>query len=116
MNQISIKFIYILKLHPKQNINYQLKKRKRTDVNYFNDFKSFIEYLNNIDYIYKNAEEYNPNKKWKILIVFDDITADMFSNEKLSPTVTELFIRKRKLNIFIAFITQSYFTVLKILV
>ena len=87
MNQISIKFIYMLKLHPKQNINYQLKKRKRIDVNYFNDFKAFIEYLNNIDHIYKNAEKYNPNKKRKILIVFDDIMADMFSNEKLSPTV-----------------------------
>ena len=49
--------------------------------------------------IYKNIEEYNPNKKPKILIVFDDIISDMLSNKKLNPIVTELFIRGRKLNI-----------------
>ena len=42
-----------------------------------NDSKDFVEYLNDMDYIYKNIEEYNPNKKRKILIVFDDIIADM---------------------------------------
>ena len=53
---------------------------------------------------YKNIEEYNLNKKRKILIVFDDMIADMLSNEKLNPIVTELFIRGRKLNISIAFL------------
>ena len=52
-----------------------------------------------MDDIYKNIEEYNPNKKRKILIVFDDMIADMLSNKKLNPIVTELFIRGRKLNI-----------------
>ena len=65
--------------------------------------------------IYTNIEEYNPNKKRKILIVFDDIIADMLSNEKLNPIVTELFIRGRNLNISLVFITQSYYTVPKIL-
>ena len=65
--------------------------------------------------IYTNIEEYNPNKKRKILIVFDDIIADMLSNEELNPIVTELFIRGRNLNISLVFITQSYFTVPKIL-
>ena len=65
--------------------------------------------------IYTNIEEYNPNKKRKILIVFDDIIADMLSNEKLNRIVTELFIRGRNLNISLVFITQSYFTVPKIL-
>ena len=55
--------------------------------------------------IYTNFEEYNPNKKRKILIVFDDIIADMLSNEKLNPIVTELFIRGRNLNISLVFIT-----------
>ena len=55
--------------------------------------------------IYKNIEDYNRNKKRKILIVFDDMIADMFSN----PTVTELFIRGRKLNSSLMFVTQSYF-------
>ena len=58
-----------------------------------------------MDDIYKNIEEYNPNKKHKILIVFDDIIADMLSNKKLNPIVTELFIRDRKLNISLVFIT-----------
>ena len=48
--------------------------------------------------IYKNIEEYSPNKKLKILIVFDDMIADMLSNTKLNPIVTELFIRGTKLN------------------
>ena len=64
-----------------------------------------------MDDIYKNTEEYNP-KKGKILIVFDDMIADMVNNKKLNPIVTGLFIRGRKLNIFV-FITQSYFAVLK---
>ena len=64
-----------------------------------------------MDYIYNNIEKYNPNKKRKILIVFDDIIADMLSNKELNPIVTELFIRGRKLNISLAFITQSYFAV-----
>ena len=60
-----------------------------------------------MDDIYKNIEEYNQNKKRKILIVFDDMIADMLSNEKLNPIVTELFIRGTKL------IPQSYFAVPK---
>ena len=64
-----------------------------------------------MDNIYENIEEYNTNKKRKILIVFDDMIADMYSNKKLYPVVTELFIRGRKLNISIVFITQSYFFV-----
>ena len=54
-----------------------------------------------------------PNKKRKILIVFDDMTIDMFINKKFNPIVTELFIRGRKLNISLVFITQSYFALPK---
>ena len=63
--------------------------------------------------INKNIDEYNPGKKRKVLIVFDDMIADMINNKKLNPVVTELFIRGRKLNISIIFITQSYFKVPK---
>ena len=66
-----------------------------------------------MDDIYKNIEEYNPNKKPKILIVFDDMIAYMLSNKKLNPIKTELFIRGRKLNISLVFITQSDFAVPK---
>ena len=63
--------------------------------------------------VYKNIEDYNPIKKRKVLIIFDDMIVDMINNNKLNPIVTELFIRGRKLNISIVFITQSYFKVPK---
>ena len=66
-----------------------------------------------MDDIYKNIEDYNPNKKHKILIVFGDMIADMLSNKKVNPLVTELFIIGKKLNISLVFTTQFYFPVLK---
>ena len=63
--------------------------------------------------VYKNIDEYSPDKKNKILIVFDDMIADMIHNKKPDSTVTELFIRGRKLNTSLVFITQSYFKVPK---
>ena len=63
--------------------------------------------------VYKNIEDYNPGKKRKVLIVFDDMIADMINNKTLDSIVTELFIRGRKLNISIVFIMQSYFKVPK---
>ena len=66
-----------------------------------------------MDDIYKTIEEYNPNKKRKILIAYDFMITDMFSNRKLDPEVTELFIRRKKLNISLVFVTHSYFDVPK---
>ena len=63
--------------------------------------------------VYKNIEEYDIGKKRKILTVFDDMIANMINNEKLNPVVIELFVRGRKLNISLVFITQSYFKVSK---
>ena len=63
--------------------------------------------------VFKNIEEYNPNRKCKILIVFDDMIANMMSNKKNNYTVAELFIRERKLSISTLFITQFYFAVPK---
>ena len=53
----------------------------------------------------KNIEEYNPNEKRKLLIVFDDMNADVLSNKKINPIVTELFIKERKIIIYLIFIT-----------
>ena len=61
--------------------------------------------------VYKNIDDYNPKKENKTLTVFDDMIADMIHNKKLNSIVTELFIRSRKLNISLVFITQSYFKV-----
>ena len=66
-----------------------------------------------MDDIYENIRDYNPSKKRKILIVFDDMIADMLSNKKLNQVVTELFIRERTLDVSLVFITQSYFDVPK---
>ena len=63
--------------------------------------------------IYKNIEEYNPSRNCKILKYFDDMIADIFINKKLNPVVTELFIRDRKQNIYLVFITPSYFAMRK---
>ena len=65
---------------------YQLlvNKPKSTGLKHLNDSKAFIEYSNYIEDIYKNIEEYNPNKECKILILFDDMIADMLSNKKTS--------------------------------
>ena len=92
---------------------FLIDRRESTGLKHFNDSKAFVEFSYDMDYIYNNIEEYRPNKKRKILIVFDDVIATMFSNKKLNPIVTELFIRGRKLNISLVFIRQSYFVVPK---
>ena len=96
-------------------VKYQLliNKRKSTGLKYLNDRKAFIEYSNNMDDIYKSIKEYNPNERQKILIVFDNMIADMFGDKKTQSIVTELFIREIKLNVSLVFITQSYFVVPK---
>ena len=63
--------------------------------------------------VYKNIDDYNPDKENKVLILFDDMIADMIHNNELNSIVTKLFIRGRKLNISLGFITQWYFKVPK---
>ena len=83
-----------------------INKRESTGLKDLNGWKSFIEYSNDMN-IYKNIENCNPTKKRTILMIWYDMIADMLSNKKLNPMVTELFIRGRKLNISFVFITQS---------
>ena len=80
-------------------VKYQflIKKRESTGLKHFNDPKAFIEYSIDMQDVYKNINDYNPDKENKILIVFDDMIADMINNRKLNSIVTELFIRGRKL-------------------
>ena len=92
---------------------YLINKREKVGLNHFNDPKVYMEYSNDLQDVYKNMEDYNPIKKRKVFIFFDDMIADMINNDKLNPIVTELFIRGRKLNISMVFITQSYFKVPK---
>ena len=94
---------------------YQISidKRESIGLKHFNDPEAFIKYSNDMQDVYKNIDEYNPGKKRKILIAFNDMIADMINNKKLNSIVTELFLRGRKLNISIVFITKSYFRVPK---
>ena len=84
---------------------YWINKREGVGIDHFNDSKAFIEYSNDMQDVYKNIDEYNPDKENKILIVFDVMIANMIYNKKLNSLVTELFIRGRKLNISLVFIT-----------
>ena len=85
----------------------------RFGAKHFNDSKALTKQSNDMVDIYENIEEYSPNKKREILMVFDDMVADMLNNKNLNPIVTELFIWGRKLKISLVFITQCYFAVLK---
>ena len=106
--------IYLYAKDPyEKKYQYLINKRENVGLNHFNDPKVFIEYSNGMQDVYKNIEDFNPIKKRKVLIIFDDMIADMINNNKLNPVVTELYIRGRKLNISIVFITQSYFKVPK---
>ena len=88
-NEPDIDKIYSYAKDPYET-NYQLliNKRRSTGLKYFNYSEAFIEFSNYMDDIYKNIEEYNPNKKIKILIVSDDTIADMINNKKLNPVIT----------------------------
>ena len=105
-------FIYTTTTY-ESKFQYLINKREGIGINHFKDHKAFIEYSNDMHDVYKNIDDYNPHKENKISIVFDHMIADMIHNKKLNSIVTELFIRGRKLNIFLVFITQSYFKVPK---
>ena len=90
-----------------------INKRESTGLKNFNDPKAFIVYSNNMQDVFKNIEECNIGKERQILIVFDDMIADLINNKKLNSVVTELFISGRKLNVSLVLITQSYFKVPK---
>ena len=92
---------------------FLIKKRENAGIKHINDSNAFIESSNTMDEFYENINDYNPSRQRKILIVFDDIIAEIMSNKKVHAIIKELFIRCRKLNILLVFITQSCFFVPK---
>ena len=92
---------------------YLIKNCENTGIKHLNDPKAFIECSNTMNDVYENIDNYNPKRQRKILIVFDDMIADIMTNKKFQSIIKELFIRCRKLNISLVFITQSYFSVPK---
>ena len=92
---------------------FLIEKRENAGINNLNDPNGFIEYSNTMDDVYDNIDDYNSKRKRKVLIVFDDMIADIMTNKRFQAIIKELFIRCRKLNISLVFITQSYFSVPK---
>ena len=90
-----------------------ISKKESESLKRLNDSKTFMEHLYDADDVYKNIEEYNRIKESKILIEFDDMIANMLINEKVSPTITELIIRTKRISL--TFITQPYFSAPEIL-
>ena len=86
-----------------------ISKRKNAGIKHFNDPTAFFEYSNDMDNVFTNIDDYNKQRKQKVLIIFDDMIADIMSSKNFKAMIKELFIRCRKLNISIVFITQSCF-------
>ena len=96
-NQPDTDKIYLYAKDPYEpKYQYLINKREKEGLYHFKDPRAFREYSNGMQDVYKNIEGYNPGKKRKIIIVFDDMIADMINKKKLNPVVTELFIRGRK--------------------
>ena len=92
---------------------YLIKSCEDAGIKHLKNPNAFIECSNTMDDVYENIDDCNPSRKRKILIVFDDMIADIMTNKKFQAIIKELFIRCRKLNISLVFITQSYFSVPK---
>ena len=88
---------------------FLINSRKNAVIKHFNDPTAFIEYSNDMDDVFTNIDDYNKQRERKVLIIFDNIIADIMSSKNFKAIIKELFIRCRKLNISIIFITQSYF-------
>ena len=88
--QPDIDKIYLYAKDPYEaKYQFLIKKREDVGTKHFNDSKAFIKYSNDMVGVYENIEEYNPNKKQKTLIAFDDMIADMLSNKKLNYLLEE---------------------------
>ena len=92
---------------------FLIEKRENAGIKNSNDPTTFIEYSNTMDDNYDNINDYNPKRKRKILVVFDDMIPDIMTNKKFQSIIKELIIRCRKLDIYLVFITQSYCSVPK---
>ena len=92
---------------------YLIKKREDAATKHLNNSNAFIERSNTMDDVYNNINDYNSNRRRKIFIVFDYMIAYIITNKKFQAIIKEVFIRCRKLNISLVFITQPFFSVPK---
>ena len=108
-NDIDKIYLYARDLN-EPKYEYLIKSREDAGIKHLKNPNAFIECSNTMDDVYENIDDYNPNRKRKILIVFDDMIADIMTNKKFQAIIKELFIRCRKLNTLLVFITQYYFS------
>ena len=100
-------YLYVKDLEePKHKL--LIDKREQAGINFNNDSNAFIEYSNSMDDILSDIEDYNKNRKGKILMIFDDMISLVMSDRRAQQILKDLFIRCRKLNISLCFLTQSY--------
>ena len=105
-------YLYAKDLH-EPKYEYLINKREKAGIKNLNDPKAFIEYSDNMDDLLDDINDYNKNRDKKVLIVFDDMIADIEHNINFKRIIKELFYRARKINVSIVFIMQSYFRALK---
>ena len=111
-NDIDKIYLYARDLN-EPKYEYFIKKREDAGIKQVNNPNAFIECSNTMDNVYENINDYNPSRKRKVVIVFNDMIADIMANKRFQATIKELFIRCRKLNVSLVFITQSFFSVSK---
>ena len=105
-------YLYAKDIH-EPKYQYLINKSEQAGIKNLDDPKAFIEYSDDMDDVLSDINKYNKNRDKKVLIVFDDMIADIEYNKKLKKIIKELFYRARKLNVSIVFVTQSYFRALK---
>ena len=112
-------YLYAKDIH-EPKCEYLINKREQAGIKNLNDPHAFIEYSDDMTDVLDDINNYNKNKKEKniyrdkkVLMVFDDIIADIEYNKNFKRIIKELFYRARKINVSIVFITQSYFRALK---
>ena len=105
-------YLYTKDIH-ELKYEYLINKREQAGTKNLNDPHAFIEYSDDMNDVLDDINNYNKNRDKKVLIVFDDMIADIEYNKNFKIVIKELFYRARKINVSIVFITQSYFRALK---
>ena len=102
------KILFILQRFIPIKISIVFNERQKVVIENLKNQKAFIDYSQTNDGFYESLKDYNPAKKMGVLIVFDGMRADMKSNQTWRPIVTEVFLRGKKLDISLAFITMLF--------
>ena len=105
-------YLYAKDLH-ETKYEYLIIKREQAGIKNLNNPHAFIEYSDDMNDVLDDINNYNKNRDKKVLIVFDDMIADIEYNKNFKRIIKELFYRARKINVSIVFIRQSYFRALK---